>query len=575
MDKHDVARILEEIATLLAFQAENPFKVRAYEVAARSLEDIDEDLELLVAENRLKEVPGIGEHIAEKIETLVVKGRLPYYEKLKKSIPDVYLELMAVQGLGAKRIKILCETLPIKSIDDLTVACQKGLLSTIKGFGPKSEANILRNIGKLKAYGKRVLWWEAGKLALPLLEKMSALKVVQQAEVAGSFRRKLETVGDLDFLAASDRPEAVSEWFVTQPTVDIVQAKGKTKSSVRLLGDVQADLRVIPKSEFAYALLYFTGSKEFNIHIRQRANQQGLTLNEYEMKPLPGKKKKVGHCETEEEIFHALGLAYIPPELREGSQVIEVAEKNELPHLVEDHDIRGVFHCHTTDSDGHNTLHEMAKAADELGWDYLGISDHSKSSYQANGMDEERLLNQLERIRKINREKKHRAHLFAGLECDILNDGSMDFPDEILKKLDFVIASVHRSFSMEEKMMTARVIKAVENPYTTFIGHITGRILLRRDPYQINLPKVIDACIANGKIIELNAFPNRLDMDWRLWHRAAEKGLLCSINPDAHSTSHLGYYIAGVNVARKGWLEKKNILNTRALAQVKKYLKVR
>jgi len=572
MDKHDVARILEDIALFLSIQGENPFKVRAYQNAARSIEDIDEAIETLIAENRLKDVPGVGDKIRWKIEALVLKGSLPFYEKLKKEVPPGLLELMDVPSLGAKKVKQIYDAFEIQSVEQLVEACENGQLSTLKGFGPKTIENILRNIENLKAYGKRMLWWDAKKLAYAMREKLSKLKQVKKVEIAGSFRRKLETVGDLDFLVASNDPEFVMNWFSKQPSVEKVQARGPTKSSVRLKGGLQADLRVVPEEEFAYALLYFTGSKDFDIFLRQRANQLGFTLNEYGMQPLLGKRKKNPVCKTEEAIFQSLKLSYIPPELREGAASIDAAEKGKLPKLVEEQDLRGTFHCHTADSDGHNTLTEMAAAAEELKWEYLGIADHSKSSYQANGMDEKRLFNQIDRIKEINQSRKFKVYLLAGLECDILNDGTLDFPNEVLKHLDYVITSVHRSFKMSEKEMTARLIKAIENPFTTMIGHVTGRLLLRRDPYLVNLPKIIDACIANGKIIELNAYPSRLDMDWRFWHHAAEKGLMCSINPDAHSTDELQYCSAGINCARKGWLEKKHILNTFPLAKVKSYL---
>ena len=350
-----------------------------------------------------------------------------------------------------------------------------------------------------------------------------------------------------------------------------------TKSSVLIDKGIQADLRIVPKDQFAFALLYFTGSKTHNIKIRQRAHELGYSLSEYGLAPLNPKQKPLPFKKqiTEADIYKILGLCDIPPELREDTGEIEAAEKGALPILVNEGDIRGVFHCHTTDSDGHNTLEEMVKAAQDMGWEYFGLADHSKSSVQAHGMDEDRLFEQVQRIHKLNKSRKFSIHVFAGIECDILTNGALDFPNHVLKELDYVVASVHRSFQLDEKTMTARLIKAIENPYTTMVGHVTGRLLLRRDPYAVNLTKVIDACIANHKIMELNAHPMRLDMDWRYWHKASEKGLKCSINPDAHSIGDLQYYRAGVNIARKGWLQKESILNTWPFKKVQAYFRNR
>lgn len=563
MDKHAVAEVLEEIALLLELQGENPFKVRAYHNAVRSLEGLEGDFEKLVEEGELESLPGIGAHIAEKITTLVRTGRLPYYEKLKKSVPEGLVALMGVPGLGGKKIKALHEKLKIKSKADLIQACKLGKVAKLRGFGSKTQQNILEGITKQETYAKRTLWWNAVEIAQPILEQLLKLKEVKKAEIAGSIRRKLETVGDLDFVVASAKPAAVIDWFTKQSWVAKVQATGSTKASVRLEQGIQADLRVVSEEEYPFALLYFTGSKQHSIELRKRANTLHLSLSEYGFEP--ALKKKLA---SEEAIYLALKLSYIPPELREDMGEIEAAAKKKIPTLVEAEDIRGVFHCHTTDSDGHNTLEEMVAAAEDLEWEYLGIADHSKSSFQANGMDEERLFAQIKRIRKLNQAKKFSTHVFAGLECDILTDGSLDFSNDVLKELDYVVASIHRSFQLEEKKMTARLIKAIENPYTTMVGHVTGRLLLKREGYAVNLQKVIDACIANGKIMELNAHPMRLDMDWRLWHKAAEKGLKCSINPDAHSVGDLMYYLAGVNSARKGWLEKRHVINTLPLKKI-------
>ncbi len=574
MNNHDIAAILDEIGVLLALKGENPFKIRAYQNAARTIDGLTQDLKKLIQSNRLQELPGIGDHIAKKIATLVEKGRLPYYEALKRSIPKGLLELLSIPGLGPKKVTLLYKKLKIKSITQLEKSCREGRIAKLPGFGTKTQTAILNNISKLQSYSKRMLWWDAFKIAQPILHNLSKLKGVKKAEVAGSFRRKLETVGDLDFLVASSAPLSVMDWFVNQPDVETILAKGPTKSAVRLKEGVQADIRVIPEKEYAYALMYFTGSKEHNIHLRQLANKMGYKLNEYGLTPLKSSSTKLPRKKipTEEAIFKALKLSYIPPEIREDKGEIEASAKNKLPVLVEEKQIRGAFHCHTTASDGRNTLEEMHQAAQALKWEYLGIADHSKSSVQAHGMDEKRLFAQIEQIRKINRSKKSKTHLFAGLECDILLNGKLDFPDRVLKELDYIVISIHRSFQLEERKMTARLIKAIENPYSTMVGHLTGRLLLRREPYALNTQKIIDACIANGKIIELNAHPMRLDMDWRLWIQAKEKGLKCCINPDAHSTADLQYFRAGVHIARKGWLEKDDIINTLSLSQVKKHL---
>ncbi len=578
INKYDVAKVLDEMGTLLELQGENAFKVRAYHRAARALENLEEDLDILVKEERLQEVPGIGESLAATITTLVLTGQLPYYEKLKTSVPASLMELFKVPGLGSKKINLFYKELGIKSIEDLLDACCKGHIAELPHFGKKTQENILNSIKRFQTSGHRLLWWEALPIGELILKQLSKLKGVQKIEIAGSLRRKLETVGDLDFLVASSVPDPIMEWFTTQPWVDKILAKGSTKSSVRLKQGIQADLRIVSPKQYGFALVYFTGSKGHNIKLRQRANEQGFSLSEYSLEPidptLPAACSKLSKKEiTEAEVYQALGLSYIPPELREEMGEIEAAEKGKLPILIEEKDIRGVFHCHTTESDGHNSLEEMITAAQALGWEYFGIADHSKSSYQANGLQADRLLEQIQRIRQINQSGQYSLYVFAGLECDILTNGQLDFSNDILKELDYVVVSVHRAFKQDEQTMTARLIKAIENPYTTIVGHVTGRLLLRRDPYALNLNKVIDACIANHKIMELNAQPTRLDMDWRYWHKAAEKGLKCCINPDAHSTSDLQYVRAGINIARKGWLAKENVFNTLPLKKVKTYLK--
>lgn len=570
MDKNEIAEILEEIATLLELKGENPFRVRAYRNGARALLNMEENLSDVVKRGKLTEYEGIGDHLAAKITELVETGKLPEYEKLKKSTPPGLLKLIQIQGLGPKKVKTLYQKLKIKSVEDLKKAAEAGKIAKLTGFGAKTEKNILRSLEHRESYQKRYLWWDAEKVAIPILEKLRKIKGVKQADICGSFRRKLETVGDLDFLVATDNPKPVMNWFTS--LAEHVLAKGETKSSIRLSSGMQVDLRIVPPSQYVFALVYFIGSKQHNIKIRNRSLKRGWSLSEYGFEP---EKKNITMPKIRDEtgLYKALDLSYIPHELREDLGEIEVAEKGNLPILVEEGDIRGTFHNHTTASDGKSNLKEMVEAAEKLGWEYIGISDHSKSSFQANGLSEERLLAQIETIRKLNETKEFKPYIFAGTECDILANGSLDYPDKILKKLDFVIVSVHSSLQQDESTMTKRIIKALEHPLTTMLGHATGRLLLRREPYKVNLSKVIDAAIANKKIIEINGNPMRLDMDWRLWHTAAKKGLLCCINCDAHAADQLEFFRTGVNIARKGWLTKKEVINTRPLKEVIRFLK--
>lgn len=575
MDKHQIAQILQEMSLLYELKGENPFKIRAYQNAARALENLNEDLEQIILENRLREIEGIGEAMQSKILTLHETGTLLLYEELKAEIPEGLRSLLQIAGLGAKKVKTLYETLNIQSVEELKKACQEKKVQKLEHFGEKTEQNILQGIEHLEQYHKKDIWWKAWQVASFLLKEIKKLPQVKEAEIAGSIRRKLETIGDVDLLVASSDPKPVMDWFTKQSEITVTQ-KGETKSSIRLKNGMQVDLRVILPQEFVYALHYFTGSKQHNIKIRQIAHEQGHLLNEYgifpidsKTKPLFPKRKKV----TEKDLFESLGLSYIPPEMREDLGEIEAAKKKQIPTLIEFEDIQGVFHCHTAESDGHNTLEEMVEGAQEFGWKYIGITDHSKSSVQANGLSEERLLDQIKKIEKLNQSKKYSIHVFAGTECDILIGGSLDFSDEILKQLDFVIASIHQPFKQDEKTITKRMIKAIEHPLTTMIAHPTGRLLLKREPYPIDMQKVIDAAIANQKIIELNTNPYRLDMDWRLWHRAIDKGLLCSINPDAHHVDHYLFIHAGINVAKKGWITKDHVFNTWPISKIKKYLK--
>ena len=583
LHKREITALLREIATLLELKGENPFKTRAYLSGARALEQMEVNWEARVTSGGLRKVKGIGERLAETIETLYQTGHLEFYETLRASIPTGLLTLLEIESLGAKKVNILHEQLGISTVEELISGCQSGRVAALAGFGPKSVERILTNVHKREAYAQRCLGWEAIPIAEALLKDLRAIEAVEQAAYAGSLRRRMETVSNVDVLAASERPQVIVEALTRMDAVASVTARRATKASVRLENGLQVDMRVVEKKFFFTALHHFTGSQTHNIQMQRRAREQGWRLSQWGLTPIHTDVVEAGKTaaavpsnmtvpNSEEDLFQRLGLDYIPPELREGRGEIAAAASGTLPSLVEEEDIRGVFHVHTTASDGHNTLEEMVEAAEALGWTYLGIADHSKSSVQANGLEAERLIQQVEQIRALNASGKFYTHVFAGTECDILPDGSLDFDNTVLKELDYVVASVHSSFGQSQKSMTARIIRAIEHPYTTIVGHLTGRLLLRREPYKVDAQKVIDAAIACGKVIELNANPRRLDMDWRLWQQAIEKGLKCSINPDAHSTKGLGFYRAGVHAARKGWVTREAVVNTLDLESVTAFL---
>ncbi|MCB1123569.1 MAG: DNA polymerase/3'-5' exonuclease PolX, partial [Verrucomicrobiae bacterium] len=537
MDKGEISDVLGEIATLLELKGENPFKIRAYQSGQRALDTLEEDLGTLIEEDRLGDIKGIGKALNDKIITLFKGEPLKFYDDLKASVEPGLIEMLDIPGLGAKKIKKLHDELGVDSIESLTRVCESGEAAKLPGFGAKSVEKIISGIKNREAYSKRHLWWTANDTAQPILEGLRSLPQVKRAEAAGSLRRKAETVGDLDFIAASNEPGPIMEWFVSLPDVSEVTGHGNTKASVRFDSGLQADLRVVPPEQYVFALHHFTGSKDHNVAMRARALKRGYSLSEWGLKTENKEAVSVDTTEDEVALFKLLGLYYITPELREGLGEIEAAEKGDLPRLIEEKDLRGVFHNHTHASDGENSIEEMARAAEQRGWEYLGLADHSKASFQANGLDEARVEEQIKKIRALNASGEIDCHVFAGIECDIHKDGSLDLDDSTLEKLDYVVVSVHSSFSLSEEEMTARIIKAIEHPCTTMVGHLTGRLLLRREPYKVNHEKVIDAAIANRVIIEMNAHPMRLDMDWRYWHKAAEKGLLTSINPDAHSVS--------------------------------------
>ncbi len=565
--KETVVKILEDIAVLLELTGENPFKSRAYINAARNLEKVESDLGEVVRQGKIYEIEGIGDAIGKKIVELMTTGKLEYYENLKTSVPSGHLEMLKISGLGPKKIHVLYEQLGIKTIGELEYACHENRLVELKGFGKKSQENILAGIEKLKVYKERRLYAEVEGQAEALLKSLKEYKDISAVSIGGSLRRGNETVKDIDILASSSNPEKLAQAFANLDQVASVIASGETKVSVNLKSGVNADLRIVTKDEFPYALHHFTGSKEHNTAMRGRAKDMGIKMNEYGL--FRGEKNIL--CRSEEDIFSALNLQFIPPELRENMGEIEAAEKNTLPKLVEEKDVQGLFHIHTSFSDGTDTLESIVLAAKKMGLKYIGISDHSRSAYYAGGLKVEDIQRQHELIDNLN-DKHVPFYIFKGTEADILPDGSLDYDEEILARFDFVIAAVHSNFNMSAIEMTGRIKKALQNNYTTMLAHPTGRLLLSREPYALNIMEIIDAAAQFGKALELNANPHRLDLDWRNCIHAKKRGVKIAINPDAHQTAGLQDISFGIKIARKGWLEKGDCLNCLNLKGMKAYL---
>ncbi len=577
MDKDQVAEILLEIGTLLELKGENPFKTRAYQNAARTVESLSEPLAKIVAEKRLGKIKGIGEALEQKITELVETGKLAYYDELKASIPSGLIEMLEIPGLGPKKIQALNQKLKVDSVEKLEAACRAGKVAQLDGFGEKTQANLLEGIERRRTYASKHLLSDTLWVAEPLLEVLRGHPEVIRCSAAGSLRRFKEVIGDIDLLASSKKPEDVIDFFVAQPDVIKITAQGETKASVIVKGGIQCDLRVVSDREFPFALAYFTGSKEHNIVMRQRAIQRGLRLNEYGLfksKTETRDPKLLVPCRDEAEIFARLNLPFVPPELREDHGEFDAAEKDNLPRLVEWTDLKGSLHNHSIWSDGHNRLEEIAEYMEGLGLEYWAITDHSKSSYQANGLDAKRVRQQIKEIGKINDQRAERGgefRLLTGCEVDILRD-RLDFDDELLAKLEVVVASLHVPANNEAEN-TKRLIRAAQNPFVHMIAHPTGRLLLEREPYPVNLQAVIDACAETGTWIELNCSPHRLDLDWRLWPYAKNKGVKCVINPDAHRNEHSGFLRFGTGIAAKGWLERQDVINTSPLKVLLEKLK--
>ncbi|MCX7779567.1 MAG: DNA polymerase/3'-5' exonuclease PolX [Negativicutes bacterium] len=567
-DKAKLAMLLGEIAVMLELAGENPFKARAYQIAAATIERLEGELEALVAKGSLGEIKGIGKALSAKVEEFVRTGGIAYHAELKAAIPPVLFELIKIPGLGPKKALILHNKLGIQSIGELEYACRENRLVGLPGFGEKTQQKILQGIEYVKKFQGQFLLVDAWPLAEKIAEYLSAHDDVLRAEVAGSIRRRSEIVKDIDIVVAAHSPESVAAIVANMPGVMRVTGAGSAKISGVLSAGMNLNIHIAPPPQFAAALHYFTGSGEHHTALQDLARDKGYTIHAHGLEAGDG---SIIAPQTEQELYAALGLSYIAPELREGAGEVEAAAGH-LPELVAEDRICGVFHIHTHYSDGSVSLSGMAQAAKERGWQYLGIADHSRTAVYAGGLAIEAVREQRREIDKLNALDAGFT-IFAGIESDILPDGSLDYPDEILAEFDFVIASVHSAFRQSEADMTRRIIRAMENRYVTMLGHPTGRILLAREGYSLDMPAVIRAAADTGTIIEINASPYRLDIDWR-WHRQArEAGVLFSVNPDAHAADELDYVRFGVAMARKGWLTPADILNTRDVTAVKKLLR--
>jgi len=563
-----IARKFHELADLLEIQGANPFRVRAYRNAASIVEGSSRPLEDRVAEGEdLSAIKGIGEDLAGQIKELVETGDLSQLQTLQKDVPEQLSELMRLDQLGPKRTRAIHDALGVSSLKELKQVAEAGKIRELSGFGAKTEKKILEGVDKLSDRDHRTRLGEAEQVAAPLLAYLDELEEVSQIEVAGSYRRRKETVGDLDILVASANSAPVMERFTRHPEVGRVVSQGKTRATVYLKSGLQVDLRVVKAASFGAALHYFTGSKAHNVAIRKMALEKKLKINEYGV--YSGRKRVAGKTETE--VFEQVGLPWIPPELRENKGEIEAAREERLPDLAEEKDIRGDLHMHTNATDGRNSLREMAEEAKRLGYDYIAITDHSKRLTMANGLDAKRLRQQMAAIDKLNDELDG-IRVLKGIEVDILEDGKLDLPDEVLDELDITVGSIHSKFELSKKKQTERVLRAMDNPRFNILGHPTGRLINEREAYKIDLEAVIEAAAERGCCLELNAQPSRLDLAGRYAGLLREAGVLGAVSTDAHATGHLGFMHLGVAQARRGWMEKKHLINTRTLKQLQKIL---
>ena len=574
MDNRDVARILRETAQLLEIDGAMIGRYRSYERAAELLGSLSEPIaELAKDPEKLTALPGIGDRMAEHIREILAKGDYSLRQKLLKKYPQTILDLLTLQSLGPKKVALLWRTFKTGTVEQVEKLARDGKLRLLPGFGEKSEQNILKAVEVFKKSSGRFLISTADETAAKLIAYiLEAGKKVDSVTPAGSLRRGKETVGDLDLLLTlaparhtQKDIDAIADHILKYPGIDQILARGENKVSFRLSNQMQVDVRLLEQENFGAALLYFTGSKEHNVTLRGRANKLGYTLNEYALSTLKGERRVAGR--TEEEIYAKLDLAYIPPELRENTGEIEAAAEGKLPKLLELSDIRGDLQMHTTASDGRNSIEEMAAAARALGHEYIALTDHSKAVTVANGLDEKRTLEQIKKIRAAN-DRGLGIRLLAGSEVDILKDGTLDLDDEVLAQLDVVVCSVHSYMNLDRAAMTDRLLAAIENPYCQIIAHPTGRLLLRRDPFDYDMEKILDAARRHGVVMECNSYPDRLDLKDTYLRMARDRGVKIVISTDSHTTANLSYIRYGVQMARRGWLEKKDVINTLPLEEL-------
>ncbi len=568
MKNLEISAIFREIANILEIKGDNPFRIRAYERAAQNIEGLTEDIEDFVRDDRLMDIPGVGKDLADKIKEYVQTGKIKAYEDLKKKVPGGLLDLLNIPSVGPKTAKLLYEELKIKNILDLEKAIKKNKLQGIFGIKEKTIENISKGIELLKRGRERMTLAQAMQVADEFISALKKLSEVKRISVAGSLRRQKETVRDIDILMISKKPKKIMDVFTGLPDVATVLAKGETKSSVRTKGDVQVDCRVEEEKSFGAALLYFTGSKNFNIRLRQLAIKRGLKINEYGV----FRKNRFVCGKTEEEIFEILGMSYIEPELREDTGEIELAQEFQLPYLIEFKDIKGDLHVHSKWSDGGNTIAEMVEAAKRRGYSYLAITDHSQSLKVAGGLSIADLKKKKQEIGRINRKLKDFRVLY-GTEVDIDSDGRLDYKDGVLKEFDVVVAAIHTGFKQSKSQLTRRLIRACKNNYVHIIAHPTGRLWGSRDAYDIDMDEVLKAARDTNTYLEINAFPQRLDLNDLNCRRAKEIGARLVIDTDAHTFEQLATMKLGVSVARRGWLTKKDVLNTLSFEELLKALK--